>query len=265
MRMTFKPDKTSIFDGVEKSFAWLDRLALIALIFTLSATIANFFNQSEVALLGITFPLWAAHFGLIALTIAHLFVMRHIIQSCADAWLYLSADRRNALFDHVVRAGGIMTKGAHAYRGALTESKYTLDLKTNVGDPPTWIHHILVLLTLLALVNLEWSLLALSQLCFALVIVIINWKIGENWLLCLGDLGSSNERSRYFLDGTARPRVISHSSGLIIGRNIGYRQFLFGTVMEAAFSALVLWVVLLFPFALISLVVWLIRSVGWLG
>lgn len=258
--MNFQPEERSVVAGVEKSIAWLDGLAWSALVFTLTAAVANLTRQSEVALLGISFPVWGSYVGLIAFTIAHLFVTRHIIHSCADAWIHLSANQRNALFDHIVRTGGIMTKGASTYRGAITESRYSLDLKTNIDDPRTWIHHVLVLLALLALVDIEWSLLALSQLCLALVVLMTNWKIGENWLLCLGDLGSPQEKSLYFLDGTARPRAISHTSGLIIGNNIGFRDFFLGSIMESILNAFLLWMILLLPFGFISFVIWLIRA-----
>ncbi|RJE82002.1 hypothetical protein D3P04_21840 [Paracoccus onubensis] len=197
---------------------------------------------------------------MVAITATHFFISRHIIRSCADAWKNLSTNKRIALFDDIVRTGGLMTKGADRYRGAITESKYSLELKTDIADPPTWIHLALVLFTLLSIVNIEWSLLALFQLCIAVAILLINWSIGENWLLCFGDLGSSRSKSLFFIDGTARPRAISHMSGLIISENISFRSFIIGNIFESVLASLILWVLLLIPFFLVSGIILMAKS-----
>ncbi len=189
-----------------------------------------------------------AYLGVGILTLVHVFFMRYVIISCADAWQSLTLDSRNELFDHIVRTGGVLTKGANAYREALTEDEYTLNIRTSLNDNPTWIHHIIILLTFLALVDFEFSLLTLSQFCFALALALINWRIGESWLLCLGDLGSEKEKSVFFEDGTARPRSISRISGLSIGRNIGFRNFFFSAILESILNAFILWLLLLLPF-----------------
>lgn len=261
--MAYEPEETSVFAGVEKSIAWLDRLALTSMIFMLTIAISKFTKQSEVSLFDITFPIWSSYLGLIVITIAHIFVMRHIINSCADAWLHLSVDRRNALFDHIVRTGGLMTKGANKYRDAITESRYSLQLKTNVDDPPTWIHHVLIILTMLTLIEFEWSFLAFLQFFFAIVIIITNWTIGASSLLCLGDLGSQNDKSRFFIDGTARPRQIGHASGFFIGDNVDYRIFLLAGVVEAFIGAMMLLIALIIPFLIIFSAAWLLGFFGW--
>ncbi|MCG7625054.1 hypothetical protein [Epibacterium sp. Ofav1-8] len=250
--MGYRPEEASVIAGVKHSIAWIDRLAWFALVFTLSAAAARIFGQDGVSLVGIRLPFAGSVLGLGAITLVHFFVSRHIIRSCADAWSHLSNKQRNALFDDIVRTGGILTKGANTYRGAITESRYSLELKTEISDPPTWVHFALVLSTLLAIVNIEWSFLALSQFCFAIAFILTNWNIGAGWALCLGDLGSDRNSSAYFLDGTARPRGISYMSGLIISNNISFKNYLGGSVVEAAIASILLWILLLIPFLTIS-------------
>jgi len=231
--MNYRPGEASVIAGVKHSIAWIDRLAWVALVFTLSAAAARIFGQEGISLIGVRLPFAGSVLGLGAITLAHFFVSRHIILSCADAWKHLSDIQRNALFDDIVRTGGILTKGANSYRGAITENRYSLELKTEITDPPTLVHFALVLFTLLTIVNIEWSLLALSQFCVAISLLLTNWKIGAGWVLCLGDLGSHRQTSAYFLDGTARPRGISYMSGLIISDNISFKNFLGGSIPES--------------------------------
>jgi hypothetical protein len=107
----------------------------------------------------------------------------------------------------------------------------------------------------LGLVGIEWLFLSLSQLCFAMAIVMTNWKIGENWILCFGDLGSTKENSLYFIDGMARPRGISHISGFIISGHVNFKNYLYGSIIESLVTAVLIWVILLVPFLSISGVV----------
>tara|TARA_R100001369_G_C3316397_1_gene168169 strand:- start:1547 stop:2326 length:780 start_codon:yes stop_codon:yes gene_type:complete len=258
--MSYRPEEASVIAGVKHSIAWIDRLAWVALVFTLSAAAARIFGQDGISLIGVRLPFAGSILGLGAISLAHFFVSRHIIRSCADAWSHLSDRQRNALFDDIVRTGGILTKGANSYRGAITENKYSLELKTDIADPPTWVHFALVLSTLLATVDIEWSLLALSQFCFAIALLLTNWKIGAGWALCLGDLGSPRQTSAYFLDGTARPRGVSYISGIMISDNISFKNFLSGSIAEAAIASIILWMILLIPFLAISGLVILIRQ-----
>lgn len=258
--MSHQPEESSVIAGVKKSISWLDRLAWVTLLFTLSASIANVFGEGGVELIGIQLPVAGTFLGLGAITLAHFFVSRHIIRSCADAWINLSVDKRNALFDEIVRTGGLLVKGANNYRDALIEGRYSLELKTEVADPPTWIHFTFVLLSLLSIVKIEWSLLALSQFCLAIAFLLTNWKIGAGWILCLGDLGSNGNNSAYFLDGTARPRGISYISGFILAENISFRCFLGSSIIEAMIASIILWVVLLIPFLLISAIIFCVST-----
>lgn len=260
--MSQRPEEASVIAGVKQSIAWLDRLAWVAIIFTLSASIAKIFGAGGIAIIGIQLPVGGSVLGLGAITLAHFFVSRHIIRSCADAWVNLSASKRNALFDDIVRTGGLLTKGANDYRGAIAENHYSLELKTGVTDPPTWIHFTLVFFTLLAIVKIEWSLLALSQFCLAIAFLLTNWKIGAGWVLCLGDLGSNGSKSAYFLDGTARPRDISYISGFILSENISFRGFLGASIIEAIVASMMLWIFLLIPFFLISGIVIFVKTLA---
>jgi hypothetical protein len=149
-RKDFTPDASSVASGVKQSIAWVDRLAWIALVFTVTAAISRIFGDGGLSLVGINLPDYGAWLGIAALTIAHFFVSKHIILSCADAWRHLDVKQRNSLFDESVRTGGIMTKGANKYCGAITKSEYKLELKTELSEPPTWVHHLLVLSVLLA-------------------------------------------------------------------------------------------------------------------
>lgn len=247
--------------GVKQSVAWADRLAWAALTYTLAASVSNVFGTGSLGFLGALLPPGGAVLGLVILTAAHVFVARHIIRSCADSWRHLEADERSALFDDIVRTGGLMTKGTDAYRDAITERGYVLELKTSPSEPSTWLHIVLISLVLLSVVHLEFNLLAVSQICLGIVIVLLNWTIGASWLLCLGDLGTRGDRSRYFIDGTARPRSISHVSGFVVSEHVGFPTFLRGSILEAAVVAMLLWFVLLIPFGTIWVGIYLVRTV----
>lgn len=250
--MAYPPKEDTVISGLKQSIAWIDRLAWIALLFMLSASIANLSGQAGVTLAGVQIPVAGPFIGMVALTLAHFFIARHIIMSCADAWNHLSIKSRNALFDDVVRTGGLLTKGANSYRDSLLETKFGLELVTSIKEPPTWLHYILVLLTFLSIVSIEWTFLALFQFCLALAIVLINWKIGESWVVCFGDLGSSTKKSRYFSDGSSRPRSISHGSGLTsISGHINFKKLSFRIFLVSVFWSIILWIFILIPFSLV--------------
>lgn len=176
--MNSRPNEASVIAGVKQSIAWADRLAWGALLFTLSAALANVSERGVVALVGIELHILGAIVGMVAITIAHLFVLRHIIRSCADAWIYLTIEKRNTLFDDIVRTGGLMTKGANSYRNAITESNNQLNLKTDFADPPTWIHFGLTIFTLIAIVDMELSIVNL----FNFFLRSDNYRLQlENW------------------------------------------------------------------------------------
>lgn len=261
MRMRFRPEEASVIAGVKHSIAWIDRLAWVALVFSLSAAVSKNFGEDGISLIGVKLPFGGSVIGLLAITFAHFFISRHIIQSCADAWIHLGKRQRNSLFDDIVRTGGILTKGANSYRGAINQNSFSLELKTDIADPPTWVHIALVLSTLLAVVNIEWSLLALSQFCFAMALLLVKWKIGASWALCFGDLGSNEEKSAYFLDGSARPRGISYMSGIIVSENISFKSFLGSSIAEAVITSILLWILLLVPFFAISGLVLITKAI----
>jgi hypothetical protein len=250
--MDHRPEKASVTAGVKQSVRWIDRLAWIALVFLLSILAARLTSRTEIALVGINLPLAWAYAGILGLTAAHLYISKHIIASCGDAWQNLETEARIALFDDIVRTGGLLTKGAHDYRDIIEDTKHSLKLRINISDTPTWLHHTLVTLTLLAMTGFEFSLLSLSQFCFGFAIVLVNWKIGEAWILCFGDLGSLRSKSVYFLDETVRPRKISHGSGItIVGGHLDYGNFFIRSASISLAWSLLLWLILLIPFFLI--------------
>lgn len=255
-----KPDPEIVSSGLEKSFSWLDKLAWATLAFTSAIFVARVMNQVEFTFSGIKFPIWAAHVGISLITAAHFFIMRHVVISAMDAWKNLNSAQRIAIFERIVRTGGILTKGAVSYRDALSESKNEISIKTNIADPPTWVHIALVSLVFLALVDIDLSLLSVAQFCFALIFCLINWKIGESWLLCLGDLGSFAEQSSYFADDNMGARYVSYTSGVVISENLKFRRFLLASIIEAFVSAVMLWVILLVPFSVISLIIWFAKG-----
>ena len=248
----FSPPAASVNSGVKQSVGWIDKLAWIALVYLFSASLARVLGNSELEIIGITIPVALATVGVMVLTVAHLFIAKHIIRSCADAWLNLSREDRLALYDDVVRTGGILTKGANGYRDSIKEHRHSIELQTNLSDPPTVVHFVLVTLVFTSIVEMEYSLLALSQVCIAYVFVSLNWKIGESWVVCIGDLGTYNNKSLYFFDGTARPRFIAKGSGVInITEHHNYGTFLFMNLWRQAATALFFWIILLVPFFII--------------
>ena len=175
--MDYRPEENSVTAGVEQSMAWIDRLAWVALLFTISSAAARIFGEGEIYLIGISMPLQWVIIGLWLITFVHFFISRHIIRSCADAWKHLTNTRRNALFDKIVRTGGIITKGTDGYRDAIVNKNNRLELKTGFADQATWVHFTLILSTLLSTVDIEFSLSALSQFCFVIALILTNWKI----------------------------------------------------------------------------------------
>lgn len=246
------PSSALVIAGVKQSVVWIDRLAWVSLVYLSSAFMARLFSLDELQIVGISIPIAYVSMGVLGLTLAHLFIAKHIIESCADAWINLTREDRISLYEDIVRTGGIMTKGANGYRDSIKEYRHSIELTTGISDSPTFIHYILVTLLLASFVEPEISLLALSQVCFGFAFVIVNWKIGENWIVCIGDLGTYNRKSLYFVDGTARPRSISHGSGITtISGHVGYGEFFILSMVKSIFWAMLFWVLILVPFLLV--------------
>lgn len=242
----------SVSAGLLVSLSWLDRLTWATLLFSFAAAAARLFEQAGVPLFGANIPLRATFIAFIVFTALHLFVMKHILISCADAWLNLPKDSRILIYESVVRSGGLMTKGAQAYRDSMSVAPNgDLLLRTELNQAPTWVHIALSILCFAALVDLQWSWLLVVQSSFALSVWISNWKIGSNWILALADLGSDKQHSDFFKKGETGPRKIGHISGFFIGKNIPTRSFVIETFIEMAFNAILVGIIFSIPFGLL--------------
>ena len=93
--MQYRPDPQIVAAGVRQSFAWLDGLAWISLLFFLSGAAANISGMDGVDLIGIQMPFYGAIAGACLLSVAHFFVARHVIKSCADAWKHMQKNERS--------------------------------------------------------------------------------------------------------------------------------------------------------------------------
>ncbi|WP_459035483.1 hypothetical protein [Roseivivax sp. CAU 1761] len=247
------PNKNAVAAGVKKSFEWLDRLAILAIVFMAAVCISKFLGATGASLAGVQFPPGSEIYGLLFLSGAHFFVSRHVILSCGDAWTNLSLEDRGKLFEELVRTGGFLTKGAEKYRGSISVSSTQISLNTEISEPPTWVHILLVVLTFLSVVEFSWSAVSVFKLSVVIAVVYGNWKLGENWIICLGDLGSREGGSSYFIDGTARPRNISYASGFTINGNISFPSYFLSVFIGAAFIMLGAFLVLGFFYLAISL------------
>ena len=250
------PLEASVSGGLEVSLTWLDNLTRFTMLFSLAAFAARVFEQVDVSFLGINIPIGATFGGFLIITALHFFVMKHILLSCIDAWKHLSLEERVAIYHKIVRTGGLMTKGAHAYRDAIiNENDGYLKLKTELGDGPTWIHISLAVMCVLALVEFNFSWMIAPQTSVAVVIIVVNWQIGSNWVLALADLGSCKHESVFFEEGHSGPRPISHVSGFFIGRNVSFLNFAIGTVLEALLATLMFGVLFGVSFGMIVICV----------
>jgi len=257
-----KVDPNAVRAGVEKSFSWLNWLTVATLAFSFSATLFRYFGGGSVSFLGSSIPVETTYFAFIAFTALHLFILNHIVSSCWDAWKNLSTEERVGVYDSLVRNGGIMIKDTESYRDRMyVDASGELRLGTSTKESPVWVHMTLVLLSLTALVEFEWSIWTVFQLSFWFALMSINWKIGANYLMALADLGRDSDESVYFANEEKGARLISTASGFWLGENVDARKYSVSSVMETMFTTLFVFLFLGAIFGLTTLVVSFFRAI----
>lgn len=250
-----------IEQGIKQSFSWLNWLAVTALIFGFLATLSRHFDLGSIPILGISVPFEYSQFVFGVFTVIHLFILKHIVDASWEAWSALSVAERLRVHDGLVRTGGILIKGGAYYKDEMFEQEGKLYLKTNPKSAETWVHVLLVVLSFAAMVDLEWSFLNYLQFSVAMAIVSLNWQLGTNLLLVLGDLGRNEEKSFYFKNGKKGVRPFSTISGFWINDPASYGSLIVGSFVSSFVGLLLLGVLL---FAAVGGVMLLAGFLRWL-
>lgn len=227
--------------GMETSCAWLNRLAIASILYGLAGVTIKLTGAKTVSLFGLSFPSEYLFFGYVVLTAIHVFVMVHIVQSTADAWQYLTVAQRQNVYQRLVRAGGILTKGAVQYKDSIRKTDRRLVLNTQFSQPTVWINFLVVILAFISIVRFSFDWQSLGYLWAAAIILFVNWQLGANWMLALADLGRDSEQSLYFEDGYGPRDLASVGSSVCLGKNITVQKYIKESIVPLAI-ALVLFV-----------------------
>lgn len=218
--------KQTVSKGMETSCAWLNRLAIAAILYGLAGVTIKLTGAKTVSLFGLSFPSEYLFFGYFVLTMIHAFVMVHIIQSSADAWQNLTVAQRQGLYQSLVKAGGILTKGAVQYKDSIRKSEKRLVLDTQMSQPTVWVNILVFVLAFLSIVQFSFEWQSIGYLWASLLILLVNWQLGANWMLALADLGRDSEQSLYFENGYGPRGLDTVGSSVCLGENTTSRKYI---------------------------------------
>lgn len=246
----------TISEGIFQSFQWLDRLLIAAVVLSSSIVLYKLLGKSEVVFNDIEITTSGTPLLFIVLTIIHIYILKSIHDSSWESWERLSQNEREKIYFKLTRTGGPMTKGAVQYKDRMSANGKGLELFTAPSDAATWVHSVLALMALAAMIRFEWSALALVDFFFAYVILTINWKIGASELMILGDMGRRSDKSIYYLDGQKGVRFISVISGFWVGEGRSFSKFTRNTIQATISEGVVYTFFLGIIFAVVSALAW---------
>jgi hypothetical protein len=130
-------------------------------------------------------------------TVIHFYTAWLFNRAIFDLWKTQSEEECLVAFQEITTTGGFFV------RGLMPRIRYTKTIfgiriyKMRLDDPSTWATHTLALLLIAAIIpfdmtNIQWF---LNMVFLSMVIGIINWLIGSEWILSLSELSIPHEKS----------------------------------------------------------------------
>jgi hypothetical protein len=226
--------------SIEQSFRWLNWLSITALVFAFGASISRHFSGADIEFIGVALPNMATPFIFAIMSIVHLFIVKHIVDECWDAWRHLSTHDRSEIYETISRSGGILTKGVSSYTDAMYVENGNFYLKTDISNASTWVHVALVILSFSAMVDFRWHVVTYVQFSVAFIIIRLNWSLAANALIALADLGRNSNASLYFHSGKKGIRPFSSISGFMIFDNQSTKDYTLMDIWESVLKMVLL-------------------------
>lgn len=251
----------TISEGILQSFQWLDRLLIASVILSSSIVLYKILGKEEITFNDVEIPTTGTPILFIILTLVHIYILKNIHDSSWESWESLSKTERERIYLKLTRTGGPMTKGAVQYKNRMSKNGEGLELFTAPSDAATWVHSLLGLMALAAMIRFEWSALALIDFFFAYVILTINWKIGASELMILADMGRGSDNSIYYVDGQKGVRFISVISGFWVGEGRSFSRFTRNTIHATISEGIIYTFFASILFVIISAVAWVIFKI----
>jgi hypothetical protein len=158
---------------------------------------------------------------LLLLTLAHLYVGILVIRSAHALWKDAPHEKCVESYNDLVATGNILIRGLVPRVNYFSSDHFGLPtFSMALDDPATWSACALGLLILAAAIPFQraQTFVEVEFVSFAVLLLLINWRVGANWIVAISALSDERDKAFYFhfLERKVPFRVHEVTSGITI-------------------------------------------------